>query len=207
MSRPVPLLVATRNQGKLRELRRLLNDLPLDVHDLSMFQNVSAIPETGKTFQENATLKATGYAKQTGVLTLAEDSGLEVDEMDGAPGLFSARFAGLDASNEARINKILRELSRFPDSDRRARFVSAIAVADKNGEMIHLSQGVCEGRIARSSRGTQGFGYDPIFIPDGYNMTFGELLPETKNRISHRANALAGAYAFLRSLTEDRRAG
>ena len=200
------MVLATYNKGKLRELRRLVNKLPFDLKDLEDFPALEPVPETGKTFAENASLKAVGYARQTSTLTLADDSGLEVDALGGAPGVFSARYAG-DASDAERTAKLLAELSNVSDELRTAHFVSTIAIANENAEVIHLSQGICEGRIIRSPRGTRGFGYDPVFIPHGFQQTFGELAPEIKNRISHRARALAQTLSFLRSLTDDRRAG
>ena len=207
MNQPLVLLVATRNRGKLRELKELLSELPMVLRDLDAFPAIKTIPETGRTFAENAILKAGGYARQTGVFTLADDSGLEVDALEGAPGVLSARHAGAGASDRERVDKLLRELAGFPDAMRRARFISIIAVADPNGEIINISQGICEGRMAQQPRGSHGFGYDPIFIPDEYDETLGELSAETKNRISHRARALAATVRFLRSLTDDRRAG
>ena len=200
------LLVATKNEGKRRELSALLADLPLHLIDLNSFQGVRSIHETGNSFTENARLKAAGYAQQTRLLTLADDSGLEVDALDGAPGAWSARYAGLDASDSDRIRKLLADLSSVPDPLRIARFVSVIAIADENGEIINLSCGSCQGRVARVAKGSDGFGYDPIFVPRGHDKTFGELASDVKNRISHRAKALAKARAFLLSLTRDQSA-
>lgn len=195
------LLVATHNKGKLKELREFLADLPLTIFDLDSFPFVEPIAETGETFAENSTLKASGYAKQTGLLTLADDSGLEVDALDGAPGVLSARYGGPGASDSDRTSKLLAELSGTPEESRTARFVSVIAIADKDGQILNLSEGKCQGRIAYGPHGSHGFGYDPIFIPDGFKDTFGELGVEVKNRISHRARALDQACEFLRSLT------
>jgi XTP/dITP diphosphohydrolase len=193
------LVIATFNKGKLHELRQLLSDLPLTVSDLGAFSPVQPIPEVGQTFVENASLKASGYAKQTGRLTLADDSGLEVDALNGRPGVLSARYAHPDASDEERTTKLLAEMSQC--SNRRARFVSVIAISDEHGRIINLSAGTCEGEIAKEPQGSNGFGYDPVFIPDGFSQTFGELQTEVKNRISHRARALNDAAKFLRSLT------
>jgi XTP/dITP diphosphohydrolase len=195
------LLVATYNKGKLAELRDLLADLPLTILELDSFPTVEPIAETGQTFAENATLKASGYAKQTGLLALADDSGLKVDALDGAPGVLSARYGGPGASDSDRTSKLLSELSGVAVEARTARFVSVIAIADEGGQIVSLFKGKCEGRIADAPSGSRGFGYDPIFIPDGFNKTFGELEPKVKNRISHRARALAQACEFLRSLT------
>ena len=195
------LLIATFNQGKFRELRQMLASLPLAIFDLTYFPSVQLMPENGETFLQNATLKAAGYAKQTCMLTLADDSGLEVDALNGAPGVLSARYAGENASDADRTAKLLRELSGVPESRRTARFVSVIAVAAEDGNIVNISSGTCEGRIAGELRGTNGFGYDPVFVPAGFSQTFGELQPELKNRFSHRSQALTGAYEFLRSLT------
>ncbi len=201
MTNPRSLLVATQNQGKLFELHQLLRDLPFKLASLTDFPNVSAIPETGESFIENASLKAVGYATQTGCLTLADDSGLEVDALGGAPGIFSARYAGEAASDAERVEKLLVELSYNPGLSRSARFVSAVAIADGGGRILIVSVGECNGRIDFAPRGSKGFGYDPIFIPSGYDKTFAELTAENKNEVSHRAWAFSGAREFLRTLT------
>jgi XTP/dITP diphosphohydrolase len=195
------LLIATFNKGKLQELRQLLAKHSFVISDLESFSSVQPIPETGETFIENASLKASGYAKQTGLLTLADDSGLEVDALNGAPGVLSARYGREGASDSERTAKLLSELSHVQGATRTARFVSVIAIADENGRIINVSIGSCEGQIAEAPRGTNGFGYDPVFIPDGFDQTFAELQTEVKNGISHRACALSGAAEFLRSLT------
>jgi XTP/dITP diphosphohydrolase len=195
------LLIATFNKGKLRELRQLLVKLPFVISDLEGVSSIHPIPEHGETFVENASLKASGYAKQTGLLTLADDSGLQVDALNGAPGVLSARYAHEGASDTERTTKLLTELSQVQSSARTARFVSVIAIADEDGRVIHISKGTCEGRIADAPRGTNGFGYDPVFAPDGFDQTFAELQTKVKNRISHRARALAAACEFLRNLT------
>lgn len=201
MNAPQPLLVATRNVGKLQELRELLGDLPFDLYSLSSLPGVLEIQETGESFIENASLKAAGYATQARLLTLADDSGLAVDALGGAPGVFSARYAGQGASDAERTKKLLAELSSLKEPMRSARFVSAVAIADREGEILNVSVGRCDGHLAFAPRGSEGFGYDPIFIPVGYEQTFAELKPEIKNRISHRARALLGTREFLRTLT------
>src|SRR5262245_8411547 len=195
------LLLATHNEGKRRELQQMLADLPFNIFDLTDFPATHPIPETANTFIENATLKAVGYAKQTGLLTLADDSGLEVDALNGVPGVFSARYAFEGASDVDRTKKLLSELSRVPDSERTARFVSVIVVADENAQVINTSEGICEGSIAYTPAGTQGFGYDPVFVPKGFDLTFGQLESSVKNSISHRARAFSAAKEFLRTLT------
>ncbi len=201
------LLLASHNQGKLREIGELLREIPLRIINLDDLQNLQAVQETGNTFVENASLKAAGYAKQTHLLTIADDSGLEVKALGGRPGVFSARYAGPSASDELRIQELLSELSSLSPERRSARFRCSVAVADEDGEILHLSNGVCDGQIAIAPRGMGGFGYDPIFIPEGFQQTFGELKREIKNQISHRARALAGALEFLRSLTSCSKAG
>jgi XTP/dITP diphosphohydrolase len=195
------LLVATRNEGKLQELRQSLADLPLGLLGLDDFPIIQTVAETGLTFVENASLKASGYATQGHILTLADDSGLEVDALGGAPGVLSARYAGEAASDAVRIDKLLAELSGVAVENRTARFVCAIAIASSEGSILNVSTGTCEGQIDLVSHGRHGFGYDPVFIPDGYTSTFAELAPSVKNRISHRARALEGAIDYLRALT------
>lgn len=191
------LVIATRNAGKLREVRSLVSDLPVQLLSLTEFPETTEVEETGQTFAENAALKASVYATQTRRWTLADDSGLEVDALGGAPGVLSARYAGAGATDAERNALLLTELGRASDAERRARFVCVIAIADAEGRIQHLSTGVCEGRIALEPVGANGFGYDPLFIPDGYEQTFGQLSPEIKRGISHRARALGGARAFL----------
>jgi XTP/dITP diphosphohydrolase len=195
------ILLATQNEGKLKELRELLSDLSLDLLSLANFPDIEAVPETGESFTENASLKAVGYALQTGLLTFADDSGLEVDALGGAPGIFSARYAGEDATDADRTNRLLEELSDTPAGKRSARFVSAVAIASGKGQVLNVSLGVCEGRIDFVPSGSRGFGYDPVFIPNGYDKSFGELESATKNQISHRARALSDAREFLLTLT------
>ena len=168
------------------------------LRSLAEFPSIPDVDETGATFSENAVLKATGYALQTRLWALGDDSGLEVDALGGAPGVFSARYGGASASDADRVRLLLDELSKTVDSQRRARFVCVIVIADAAGQIAHEAHGVCEGRIAHAPRGTGGFGYDPVFIPDGYGQTFGELPVEIKQTISHRARAFAAASSFLR---------
>ena len=198
---PQSLLVATRNEGKLAELQQLLGDLPLELYGLTDFPDVETVPETGESFVENASLKAAGYAAQTSLLTLADDSGLEVDALGGAPGILSARYAGEGASDADRTARLLAELSNIPAAKRLARFVSAVAIANSDGRILNVSVGTCEGHIDFAPHGTGGFGYDPVFIPSGYEKSFAELKSAIKNQISHRAQALSAAREFLRTLT------
>jgi XTP/dITP diphosphohydrolase len=199
MSKHTELLVATNNAGKVGELSQLLSDFPLRLRLLDEFANIDEAEETGETFAENATIKALHYSAQSGLLTLSDDSGLSVDALGGAPGVRSARYAGREATYVERMSKLLGELDATGDAERRARFVCVIAVADPSTGALHTFEGTCEGRIAHAARGTGGFGYDPLFIPDGHERTFGELPTEVKHTLSHRARALAQAAHHLRA--------
>jgi len=199
MHEPTELLVATNNAGKVRELSLLLADLPLRLRLLSELGEFTEAEETGTTFAENATLKALHYSALGRMLTLSDDSGLSVDALGGAPGVYSARYAGPQATYAERMRKLLDEIAATGDDERRARFVCVIAVADPSTGDLQTFEGTCEGRIARAPRGTGGFGYDPVFIPDGYSQTFGELPDAVKHSVSHRARALAKAARHLRT--------
>lgn len=195
---PTELLIATRNPGKVREVESLLGTYPLRLRSLAEFSAAREVEETGATFAENAAIKAQAYALQTGCWTLADDSGLEVEALDGAPGVHSARYGGAGVrSDAARVERLLEALSSTNDTQRRARFICVIAIADAGGKLLDLFTGTCEGRIAHEARGSGGFGYDPIFVPDGYEQSFGELPSEIKQSISHRARALRAALPFL----------
>ncbi|HEX8000330.1 MAG TPA: RdgB/HAM1 family non-canonical purine NTP pyrophosphatase [Pyrinomonadaceae bacterium] len=191
------LLIATFNPGKIRELESLLGALPLRLRRLSEFPSIGEVAETGNTFDDNAALKATGYAQQTRLWTLADDSGLEVEALGGAPGVFSARYGGPEATDADRVQLLLDELRRTSDSERRARFTAVIVIADPLARVVNIAHGFCEGHLADTPRGTNGFGYDPIFIPDGYQQTFGEMADEAKRSVSHRARALEATRSFL----------
>jgi XTP/dITP diphosphohydrolase len=193
------LLVASLNRTKAREIARILRDEKLDFEVLSLadFPNVTLPPETGATFAANARAKASHAARATGIPSIADDSGLEVDALRGEPGIRSARFAGEGASDEDRFRKVLGLMENVPDDRRRARFRCAAAFAAPNGDEL-LAEGVCEGRIARTAAGTGGFGYDPIFIPEGYQCTMAQLTAEQKHAISHRGRALRRLAGLLR---------
>ncbi|CAN5332218.1 XTP/dITP diphosphatase [soil metagenome] len=190
------ILIATRNSGKIKELKKMLEDFPFTLRSLNEFPNVSEPEETGATFAENAILKAREYAKSTNLWALADDSGLEVAVLQGAPGVFSARYAGKDASDKEKNRKLLEEMRE--KDDRRARFVCAMALANEKGEIKFLGEGICNGEIALKSSGINGFGYDPIFIPENYGRTFAELSGDVKRKISHRARAIRKIIDFLR---------
>lgn len=191
------LLLATRNAGKIRELCELLGGASFVLRSLAEFPHVPEAEETGETFEENAAIKASFYGGATGLPTLADDSGLEVAALGGAPGVRSARYAGEDAVYDVKIARLLEELRLSGVADRRARFVCVAALFDPATGSVRLFRGVCDGRIADAPRGGGGFGYDPIFVPDGYEESFGQLSSEVKQRISHRARAVAAAREFL----------
>ncbi len=200
------LLIATTNAGKVREISLLLGTLPYEVIGL---QDLPATPppveETGTTFAANAILKSEYYFAHTGVFSLADDSGLEVDALDGAPGIYSARFAGEDASDADRVVKLLEELRNIPTEQRTARFVCAIALTGViNGEVqTRVFEGFAEGLITRETRGASGFGYDPVFFDKGIGLTFAELTREEKSARSHRGKALTAAKEFLETLRKN----
>ncbi|MDQ3258620.1 MAG: RdgB/HAM1 family non-canonical purine NTP pyrophosphatase [Acidobacteriota bacterium] len=199
MPQLVDLLIATRNAGKLRELVPLLKDSPLRLRTLAEFSCLGSVEETGQTFAENAALKARFYATATQCWTLADDSGLMVDALGGAPGVFSARYAGVAATDGQRIARLLSELERVGTTTRCARFICCVAISDPATSETWISDGCCEGQISDAPRGTNGFGYDAVFIPDGYEQTFGELPAAIKQQISHRARAFNAAYQFIRT--------
>lgn len=193
------LILATRNQGKVRELTNMLygeasSTQQIEVISLESYPDAPEVIEDGKTYAENAVKKASVIAAYTSHLTLADDAGLEVDALEGAPGINSKRWAGENATDETRIAKLLEALEGA--ANRRARFIAAIAVVHPNANP-EVVLGVCEGYIRHDPVGESGFGYDPVFVPDGYHQTFAELGEEIKNRISHRAKALEQAIALL----------
>jgi len=192
------LLLATRNRHKTSELAALLG-ADFQVEDLTAHPEMPGIDETGATFLENATLKALAASRHFGdeVLVLADDSGLEVDALGGAPGVRSARFAGPKASDRDNTALLLARLGNAPE--RAARFRCAIAIA-RGGALTATFEGACEGRIIDEPRGCEGFGYDPVFVPEGDTQTFAELPAEMKNSISHRAKATQQALTWLRAL-------
>ena len=192
------LLIGTSNPGKVREIKSALDGLPLILRSLDEYSDLSAPIECGESYADNAIIKATDYARQTGLCVLADDSGLEVDWLDGAPGLHSARFgSGSDAD---RVELLLKNLEGAFNGGRRARFVSVVAVVHPTIGVINVAEGECRGRINDTPLGKNGFGYDPVFIPDGYESTFGQLTNEVKAGISHRAKSLALTKVFLTEL-------
>jgi XTP/dITP diphosphohydrolase len=185
-----PLLVGTRNRKKGEELRHLLVPLGLDVLTLADFPDAIDVVEDGDSFAANAVLKASRQARHLGRWVLADDSGLEVDALGGQPGIYSARFAGANSSDEQNNARLLERLGDVPLEKRTARYVCHVAVADPTGTVRAESQGVCHGRIRFEPAGTNGFGYDPLFEVVEYHRTFGELGPAVKRALSHRSRAL-----------------
>jgi len=181
-------VIATRNTHKLEEIRSILNFQGLEICSALDFPDIPDTIEDRDTLEGNAIKKAQELCDATGLMALADDSGLEVAALDGAPGVYSARYAGEPCSYEDNNTKLLRELSG--KENRRARFRTVIALA-RPGEKPLTVEGICEGKIIEKLRGENGFGYDPLFVPDGFSETFAELPAETKNKISHRAQALA----------------
>lgn len=197
------LLVATNNPGKLREYQELLSDLEVELTFPAQEGLTLDVDECGDTFEENARIKARAYAQASGLLTLADDSGLEVDALNGAPGVHSARYAGPDADDTERYRKLLAALADIPEGQRSARFHCVVALARPDGT-VHTADGTCEGEIGFEPRGQHGFGYDPIFVvAEQGGQTMAELSPALKNRISHRSRALEAARPLLaQTLTE-----
>lgn len=183
------IVVATKNAGKVKEIRTLLAGLPFEVVSPEILGDIAEPEETGNTFDDNAILKAEYYAAHTGMACLADDSGLEVDALGGAPGVYSARYAGIDATDDDNNARLLRELSKCGDTGRVARFCCSLAFCDDNGETI-LTRGICEGEIITEPRGTAGFGYDPLFYMAKYKKTLAEMSVAEKNLVSHRGKAL-----------------
>jgi XTP/dITP diphosphohydrolase len=190
------LLLATTNQGKAKEIKRYLQELPLEIFSLEDLKQKEVYSERGKTFAENARGKSLFYSERFQGLTLAEDSGLEIERLKGAPGVLSARFSAPRATDEKNNQKVLELLKGVPFEQRKARFVSFI-VFSRKGEAIKEIQEQVEGFIAFKKRGSNGFGYDPLFYFPPLRKTFAELLPEEKNKVSHRGRALKKLKKFL----------
>ena len=194
------LLFASRNAHKTREIQQILGP-EFEVRDLSAYPKISETVESGKSFEENAKLKAIAVSKKMPGLVIADDSGLEVEVLGGAPGIYSARYAGAKATDKENIDRLLEELTRIgaQRDQRRARFRCVLALA-RNGRMLGTFEGITDGIIVDQPLGSRGFGYDPIFVPKGFGHTFAELPAELKNRISHRAQAIRVLAAKLMAL-------
>jgi len=189
MSDDSTLVLATRNAGKVREFARLLGDLDVTISDLRSWKDLQLPPEDGTTYLDNARIKAAAVARATGMPALADDSGLEVDALDGAPGVHSARFAGATASDAERVSLLLQRMRGVPSEARTARFRCVLVVARPDGGTI-CGEGVCEGRLTREPRGDNGFGYDPVFYFPPAGRTLAQMEAAEKNAISHRARAV-----------------
>jgi len=195
------ILIATTNAGKVREFRRLLSGTEMEVEDLSAYTKIPAAEETGRTFADNACLKASYYARAMSAWTLADDSGLAVDALNGAPGVHSARWAemaGEDRGDEANNALLLRQLESVPDALRTARFVCSLAFSDPTGRILLTASDSVEGRVLRSPRGKGGFGYDPLFLYESHGLTTAELDADVKNQISHRGKAMRRMVELMR---------
>ena len=195
----IQLLVATTNPGKLAEVEAYLKQFPLEIRSLRTLENYPAVVEDGATFEENALKKARALAAFSGLVTLADDSGLEVDALNGAPGIYSARYCGEEGNDEKNNEKLLHELRHVPEEKRTARFVCALALCDPRGGELKTCtvRASCEGRIASRLRGENGFGYDPLFFSPLFGKTFGEIDRATKATVSHRGKALKNLAELL----------
>lgn len=201
MPRHTKLLIATNNAGKMREYTDLLGDLSVQLTTPQQEGIALEVEEKGATFAENALLKARAYCAASRLPTLADDSGLEVDALGGAPGVYSARYAGNNATDRQRYEKLLAELRGIPPAERTARFRCVIALVLPDGTE-EITEGECEGVIIDTPRGEHGFGYDPVFYMPALGKTMAELPPELKNRVSHRARALMRMKPILQALLE-----
>ncbi|WP_339162446.1 XTP/dITP diphosphatase [Siminovitchia sp. FSL W7-1587] len=197
------IIVATKNKGKAKEFEQLFSRYGIEVKTLLDFPDVPDVEETGETFAENAILKAETIAKLSGQYVVADDSGLMVDVLDGRPGVYSARYAGPGKDDNANIDKVLQELDGVKEKDRTSRFYCALALAGPELKTITVN-GTCEGIILQERRGTGGFGYDPIFYVPSEDCSMAELTPETKNNISHRAQAMKKLERYIKKLAEAR---
>jgi XTP/dITP diphosphohydrolase len=201
------LVIATTNPHKVEEFRGLLAGLPFELVSLTDVGVAADVEETGATFAENAIIKAVAYAELTGLPALADDSGLEIDAMDGAPGVYSARWAGPDVTYAARNRMLVERLAGLPDEQRGARYRCAIAVAEPPHGLLGVVAGTLEGRIAEAPAGYGGFGYDPIFLVPDKGRTVGQMSAEEKSRISHRARAALAARPLLERLASEDQKG
>ena len=195
------LLLATNNTGKVKEYRSLLQGIPFELVTPKEMGIPMDVEETGTTYEENARLKACALAKSSGLLALADDSGIEVDALDGEPGVMSARYAGEDASDAERVNYMLAKLKDVPKENRTARFYCVIAIAQPGGQ-VQFCDGECQGVIAFEPQGVKGFGYDPIFFFPERGKTMAELPIEIKNQISHRGRAAQKARLILQKINK-----
>lgn len=193
MTKPETIFIASGNPHKIEELRQVLQPMGIELESTLDFSDAEEVEEDQPDLEGNAMKKARFWHQKTGLPSLADDTGLEVDSLDGAPGVYSARYAGENATYEANVSKLLSELEG--KENRSARFRTVVAFVTKDEQ--HLFEGVCEGKITADKRGEKGFGYDPVFMPEGYHQTFAELSSEEKNRISHRGRAVQKFLEFI----------
>lgn len=191
------ILIATKNKGKLYDIREIFKDLDIEILSFNDFDNFPEVEETGKTFEENANLKAKACYEKFKIPSIGDDSGLVVEQLNGEPGIFSARYAGENANDFLNNEKLIKEIQKFPEPHR-AKFVCVASYYD--GERFINAYGEVKGRIITGPKGKNGFGYDPLFIPNGYDKTFAELSHEEKNKISHRSMAFKKLHKKLESL-------
>ncbi len=196
------LLVATGNPGKVETLRRLLQGLSFNLVGLESVSNVQTVAETGGTFEENSGLKACGYADQSGLLALADDSGLEVAALDGEPGVYSARYGGAGLTDAERCLHLLRNMEHVPPRRRQAQFVCVVSIAHPQSGICGVFRGVSKGHLLTEMRGNLGFGYDPLFVPEGDTRSYAELGPRGKDQLGHRYKAMQAARGLLRELAQ-----
>tara|TARA_B110000263_G_C15189803_1_gene455510 strand:+ start:127 stop:750 length:624 start_codon:yes stop_codon:yes gene_type:complete len=182
------VVIATHNRDKMKEIQGAISDLGWEVISLYDFPKIEEIEENGKTLEENALIKAREVFKKTGIATISDDTGLEVEALDGAPGVYTARYAGEDCSYSDNVKKLLKDMNKIPMPNRGAKFKTVMVFKDKNKELI--VEGIVKGKISRESKGDDGFGYDPIFYVTEYDKTFAEMTMSEKNKISHRGNAI-----------------
>ena len=194
------LLIATGNPGKVETLRRLLQDLPFNLVGLDTLPNIKSVEETGQTFEENSRLKACGYADQSGLLTLADDSGLEVAALGGGPGIYSARYGGPGLTEAERCVHLLSNLEQVPEGQRQAQFVCVVTIANPRQGVCGEFRGVSKGYLLTEMRGNLGFGYDPLFVPEGESCSYAELGPAVKDKLGHRYKAMHAARGLLTEL-------
>ena len=195
------IVLATHNRHKVEEIKSILSDLPIELLSLDNFPTIGEIVEDGATLEENAKKKAKTVYEQTGLLSLADDTGLEVEVLDGRPGVFSARYSGENATYEENNKKLLGELKEIPFERRNAKFRCVISIIGNGIDKVAI--GEMPGKILYELRGKNGFGYDPLFLPNGYEKTFAEIESELKNKLSHRARALEEAKKILKRLTSE----
>jgi len=201
------IVIASRNKKKIEEIKKIFSKtgIECEIYTLNDFPHVDKIEEDGQTFKENAVKKALYVSKATGMIAIADDSGLEVNALGGAPGIRSARYSGPQADDRSNNEKLLRELKGVPEEQRGARFVCCIALT--NGDNVQTFEGYVKGKIGHTPKGDKGFGYDPLFYPEGHDRTFAEMTEEEKNTISHRAKALELLGEYLKKNKEKFREG